>query len=281
MALILNTRPADRSANLSALLKAAGFEPLEVPLVEIGPEPEGWERLRRLRPFSFTGVFLSSPNGLRQMAAALPAAELEPWMEKPFYLVGPQGAELVAAHGGKVAFCPREASLDGFLKEYVPSTQGSAGVTGLVLARRWLHPCSVLTRLDPALFRKQGIEIENIPVYRPGAHPEAAARLARAEAHAETLEAALFCSGSAVSHFFAAAPPALAARLGQPDGILAVSIGPSTTRALAERGVEYRREAVHADDASLVHALKQAYGSRGTKIILRTPPPSQPSEPKP
>jgi uroporphyrinogen-III synthase len=272
MALILNTRPADQSAGLSARLRAAGFEPLEIPMVDIEPDPEGLDRLRRLHPASFTGVFLSSPNGLRQMAADLLPADLEPWMAKPFYLVGPKAGELVRQLGGKVAFHPETASLEGFLQEFAPAARGNAGVTGLVLAQRWLHPCSAQTRLDPAAFRKKGIEVENVPVYRPGTNPDAAGLLAR---HAEGIEAAVFCSGSAVENFFAAAPPALLARLGRKDGILAVSIGPSTTQALAGKGVAASCQAVHADDAGLVDALKQAFGARATKILARAPKPPE------
>ena len=266
MAVVLNTRPADQNAGLSALLKAAGFEPLEIPMVEIEAEPEGLERLRRLQPSGFTGIFLSSPNGLRTLVSELLPADLEPWMAKPFYLVGPKSADWVRGHGGRVAFYPQEASLDGFLKEYAPASQGNAGVTGLVLAQRWLHPCSAATRLDPAAFRKKGVEVENVPVYRPGPNANAADDLAK---HAASIEAAVFCSGSAVERFFEAAPPALAARLGKPNGILAVSIGPSTTQALVDKGVEHRREAAHADDSSLVDALKQAFGTRATKILAR------------
>ena len=276
MAVVLNTRPADQSAELSALLRAAGFEPLEVPLVDIAPEPEGLARLRGLKPSGFTGIFLSSPNGLRQMAAELLATELEPWMAKPFYLVGPKAAELVEAHGGKVAFHPRTASLDGFLAEYAPgSAQGSTGVTGLVMAQRWLHPCSVATRLDPAAFRKKGVEVENVPVYRPGLNPKACELLAK---QGEALDAAVFCSGSAVAAFYEAAPPALAARLGRKDGILAVSIGPSTSKALADKGIDYCRQALHADNPSLVDALKQAFGSRATRVLGRAKGDDRPSD---
>jgi uroporphyrinogen-III synthase len=278
MALVLNTRPADQGAGLSALLKAAGFEPLEIPLVDIEPEPEGLERLRRLHAGRFNGVFLSSPNGLRLMASELLPADLEPWLAKPFYLVGPKSGELVRKLGAEVAFHPQEASLDGFLKEYAPSAQGNAGVMGLVLAQRWLHPCSTSTRLDPVGFRKKGIEVENVPVYRPGANPGASEALSRA---ADALEAIVFCSGSAVTNFFAAAPPALAARLGKKDGVLPVSIGPSTTQALLEKGVEKPCEALTADDSGLVDALKQAFGTRATKILSRDAGRPKPMEKQP
>ncbi len=274
MALVLNTRPEDQNAELTALLRAAGFDPLEIPLVDVVPEPEGLARIRRLQPSGFTGIFLSSPNGLRQLAAGLLLNELDTWMAKPFYLVGAKSVPMILEMGGKIAFYPQQASLEGFLQEFSPAaamnaeSAGNLTVTGLKMAQRWLHPCSVSTRLDPAAFRQKQVEVENVPVYRPGLNPQAAARLA---ADAMAIDAAVFCSGSAVEHFYQAAPPELAARLGKKDGILAVSIGPSTSKVLAEKGVDYCRESTHADNSSLVDSLKQAFGSRATRVLSKKP----------
>ena len=273
MAAVLNTRPAYQAAALSGLLRAAGFEPVDVPLVDVIPDLEGLGKLRRLQPLGFTGIFLSSPNGLRHLAKGLLPVEAEPWLAKPFYLVGGKAAGLVQELGGRVAFHPKESSLDGFLKEFTPGDIASSGggrgpaVAGLVMAQRWLHPCSASTRLDPAAFRKKNIDVENVPVYRPGLHPEASAGLAALG----PIDAAVFCSGSAVEHFYQSAPRALSERLGRKDGILAISIGPSTSKVLADKGVEYCREAKHADDESLVDALKLAFGSRATRVIAKNP----------
>ncbi|MDB5103496.1 MAG: Uroporphyrinogen-III synthase HemD, partial [Fibrobacteres bacterium] len=244
-----------------------------IPMVDIVPDEEGLARARRLQPGSFTGIFLSSPNGLRHLEAGLLPNELEAWMAKPFYLVGGKAAGLVESLGGKVAFHPKEASLDGFLKEYSPAAPMHAAGTGnpiangLVMAQRWLHPCSASTRLDPAAFKQKKIDVENIPVYRPGMSPDAAKRLA---AEGPRADAVIFCSGSAVDHFFQAAPE-LASRLGKPDGIIAISIGPSTSQTLSDRGVERCREAVHADNPSLVDALKASFGGSATKVLKKTP----------
>ncbi|MEO6094768.1 MAG: uroporphyrinogen-III synthase [Fibrobacteria bacterium] len=273
MATVINTRPADQNEELSALLRAAGFVPVEIPLVDIVPDEEGLARARRLQPSGFTGVFLSSPNGLRHMESGLLPNEFENWIAKPFYLVGPKSAGLVKKLGGRVEFYPKEASLEGFLKEFSPASlirasgTGSLSGNGLVMKQRWLHPCSASTRLDPAAFKAKGIEIENLPVYRPGMSPDAAERLAAAGPDAN---AAVFCSGSAVEHFFAAAP-ALAASLGRPDGLIAVSIGPSTSQALSDRGVERCMQAVHADNPSLVDALKSAFAHSATKVMKKSP----------
>jgi uroporphyrinogen-III synthase len=273
MAVVINTRPADQSAELSELLRAAGFEPVDIPMVDIVPDEEGQARLRKLQPAGFTGVFLSSPNGLRHMESTLLVTELENWMAKPFYLVGPKAGALVEKLGGKVAFHPREASLEGFLKEFSPAAAmhaaGTGGlvVTGLVMKQRWLHPCSASTRLDPAAFKAKNVDVENLPVYKPGMNPDAARRLTEEGPRAN---AVVFCSGSAVEHFFAAAPR-LAATLGKADGPFAVSIGPSTSQALSDRGVERCRQAVHADNPSLVDALKAAFAHSATKAFKKGP----------
>jgi uroporphyrinogen-III synthase len=274
VALVINTRPPDRSGELSDLLRQAGFDPVEIPLVGIEPEEEGLARMRKLQPNSFTGIFLSSPSGIRILADGLLPHEMEAWIKKPFYLVGGKSASFVESLGGKVNFFPKEASLEGFLKEYSPSAAARADVNsgltalGMVLAQRWLHPCSLSTRLEPAAFKQRGIDVENIPVYRPGLPADAGAKLAKEGAGAD---AVVFCSGSAVANFFASAPE-MAARLGKADGPLAVTIGPSATKALADRGVEKIGEALSADNMGLVDALKSAFGGTVTKALKKKNP---------
>lgn len=278
MVKVINTRPADRAAGLSRLLRQAGFEPVEIPFVDVRADEEGVAKVAALQPGGFTGVFLSSPNGLRHLQEGLLISQFERWIAKPFYLVGPAARPLVEAAGGQVAFVPEEASLEGFLKEYKP-----APGPGLPLAQRWLHPCSVSTRLDPAEFRKKGLHVVNMPVYRPACPADLAARMAKEGAGAAAI---LFCSGSAVENFFQAAP-ALAQALtrpqgpGGPRGPLAVSIGPSTTKALEERGVENAKQALHADDASLVDVLKAASGGAKTEVLKSSPATPQAATPAP
>lgn len=268
MVRIINTRPADRNQELSRLLGQAGFESVEIPCVEIRADEEGAAKAASIAPNGFTGIFLSSPNGLKYFQEALLASQFEKWTDKPFYLVGGAARSLVEAAGGKVAFFPEEASLEGFLKEYRPFTEAGR----LPMAQRWIHPCSRSTRLAPAEFKKKGTEIINLPVYRPAAPADLGDRLRTLGLGAA---AVLFCSGSAVENFFQAAPE-LAAGLGGPNGPLAVSIGASTTRALRERGVAEPREAQHADDSSLVDVLKAASGGTKTAVLKKNSP-----EPKP
>lgn len=274
MVRIINSRPTERNSDLSRLLTQAGFEPVEIPFVDIRPHEEGQAKAAATPPQGFTGIFLSSPNGFRHFRDALLVIQLEKWTEKPFYLVGGAARALVEEAGGKVAFFPEEASLEGFLKEFRPVTEPGR----LPMAQRWLHPCSLSTRLDPAEFRKRSIEVVNLPVYKPGAPADLAPRL---EEKGKGAAAILFCSGSAVGNFFEAAP-GMASLLGRKEGLLAVSIGPSTSAALRKHGVETLVEAQHADDASLVDALKSAVGGMKTEVLKKTETPKKSqTEPKP
>ena len=268
MVKVINTRPSDRNQELSKLLKQAGFEPVEIPCVEIRSDEEGAARAATLQATGFTGIFLSSPNGLKHFQEALLPTQFEKWVGKPFYLVGGAARPLVEAAGGKVAFFPEEASLEGFLKEYrLVTAPGS-----LPMAQRWLHPSSASTRLDPAEFKKKNVQIVNLPVYRPAPPVNAGEMLMQAGPDAA---AVLFCSGSAVENFFRAAPE-LAAALGKPKGPLAISIGPSTTKALRDHGVAELREALHADDSSLVDVLKAASGGAKTEVLKKKGPEAKP-----
>lgn len=262
---VVNTRPADRNQELTRLLRQAGFDAVEVPMVEVRADAEGQAKAASLPANGFTGIFLSSPNGLRHFQEGLLASQFERWTIKPFYLVGPAARPLVEAAGGRVAFVPQEASLEGFLKEF----QAQPG-PGLPLAQRWLHPCSASTRLDPAEFRKKGITVVNQPVYRPACPSDIAARMAK---DGKGAAAIVFCSGSAVENFFKSAPD-LAKGLTEPKGPAAVSIGPSTSKALRDHGVTDIHEAQHADDPSLVDTLKALSGGFKTEVLRQIAKPA-------
>ncbi len=264
MTRVLNTRPIGQNKELSQKLVQAGFVPVEIPLVEICPLEDGLRKILKLQASGYTGIFLSSPNGLRQMQAGLDE-DFEAWVQKPFYLVGGKSRHLVEGLGGKVAFFPQDASVAGFLKEYPREAALNGGAKGMVFAQRWLHPCSALTKLDPENFKKCGVVIDNIPVYKPELPASAGERLIE---ECPTAAAVLFCSGSAVDNFFAAASDQ-AFHLGKPGKLPAISIGPSSSEALRKHGVETVHEAVTADSQGLVDALRNLLIDTETKTLKK------------
>ena len=73
---VLNTRPREQAAELSGLLRLAGFEPVEAPAIEIQPawDPTEFETARRdLGAGVFDWVVLASQNAGRSLTNELQA----------------------------------------------------------------------------------------------------------------------------------------------------------------------------------------------------------------
>lgn len=250
-----NTRPgvsADVSPDtppdtLSAALAAAGFDPIDVPLVELVLLQDALSLLDRLSDRHYDGILLSSPNLLpllQSLGRTVPAA----WRTKPWYLIGERARPDVEALGARVAFVPRgEASLEGFLAE-IPVQDNL----------RLIHPGSTKTRLEPSLFTGKGIDLHNMALYEPRCPDGAAAALEAAWPRLTPRGAVLFASSSAVHHLFAAAP-ALARTLVADDGPVPVSIGSSTTRTLRMYHVARSHQTPTADTAGFLETLNHIF----------------------
>src|SRR5690606_28763681 len=115
---VLNTRPKIPAAAVpggdtrSAALTAAGFDPIDVPLVELTFLEDALNLLERISDRHYDGILLSSPNLLpllKSVGRSVPAA----WCAKPWYLIGARARADVEALGARVGFVPRgEASLE-------------------------------------------------------------------------------------------------------------------------------------------------------------------------
>ena len=241
---VLNTRPKSQAAELSKLLRQNSYEPVEVPLVELVLLSEELAALSKLPASDYDGILLSSPNLLQLINALGKNSILQPLLSKPWYLISNRARVQVESLGAKVRFCPREASLEGFLKEFPPQKN-----------LRLLHPCSQATRLDLHSFSKLGVAIQNFPVYAPHCPEGIASALQAAWPEVQTV---LFASGSAVHNLFAIVP-ALGQTLVSSTGPLPISIGPSATEALQAAGVRKFQQAESADNAGFVAVLNLAF----------------------
>lgn len=323
---VLNTRPAEQAEALSRLLRDADCESVEIPLVELRTVAAGLEEAAKLDPREYSGVFLSSPIGLKALESAVAEPDFLAWMRKPVYLIGKQSISLVAQKSARVAFVPQSASLSGFLAEFpewrkaesekiVLTTRSeatalaqsllAAGVGQISAAdalgessaaeskssstelpahaeptaedlevlrlkslqdfadgldagvQRWLHPCSEKTRLQPEAFAALGVEVINVSVYRPQLPDVSSEKL---QALSDDIAVVTFCSGSAVDHFYQAAPD----KAKQWAATLpAASLGAATSEALKRQGWGRIEQAPTADGPGLVIAVQRALGRNG------------------
>jgi uroporphyrinogen-III synthase len=248
---VLNTRPHELAPELSAKLRAAGYEPFEAALVELSLDPSGLEGLRaraqevEAHATDYTGILISSPNLLSALAEA---GEKIPkvFLRKPWYLISARIRAQVEALGARIAFIPQEASVEGFIREI--ATHNGA---------RLLHLCSSQTRLKPESLKAKGFVIENLTLYTPGTPQDSAEAI---QAAWNKVRAVIFASGTAVHHLFNA-QPALAAKMGTPSGPLPISIGLSATEALKANGIRNYRQAPTADNAGFIAALNLEFRS--------------------
>lgn len=246
---VLNTRPHEIAAPLSEALRAAGYEPFEVSLVELTLVPSGLAGLKaraekaRAGEDDYTGILMSSPNLLSALEAAGESIP-DVFIRKPWYLIGARIRAQVEALGARIAFIPQEASVHGFIREI--ATHNGA---------RLLHLCSSQTRMHPDSLKSKGFAIENLTLYTPGRPEGAAQKLAEAWGK---VAAVVFASGTAVHNLYALQPE-LAASLGTPGGPVPISIGLSSTDALKHYGVRHYRQAPTADNAGFIAALNQEF----------------------
>jgi uroporphyrinogen III methyltransferase/synthase len=99
---VVVTRPLGQSAGLLALLAAAGFEPLEFPLIDIGPVADAaplraaLDELYAPEPHGYALVVFVSPNAIDQTFGALASA----WpVNLPIGVVGPGSVAALARQG--------------------------------------------------------------------------------------------------------------------------------------------------------------------------------------
>ena len=242
---VLNTRPQEQAASLSNSLRAAGYLPFEVPLVELVLNPEQLERLEVLA-LQANGFLLSSPTLISRIQLTGKSSLKACLLSKPWYLISQQAQTQVEAMGGKVAYTAKEPSLKGLLSEL-------SQYKGLEL----LHLCSTETRLDPLVFAEHGIKVLNVPCYSPICPEQSPGALAT---NWNKLQAVLFASGSAVENLFKVAPE-LGQSLGTASGPIPFSIGPSATEALQRWGISPFYQSPTPDNAGFISGLNQIFKS--------------------
>ncbi len=252
---VLVTRAAHQAGKLSEGLRAAGAEPVEVPILDIRPPAS-------LKPLDlalhqldrYHWLILTSANTVRALTER--AAELGIPLQTPITLK-------VATVGDATAAAARTA---GFAVTLVPESYVAEsmlrGLTSLVSGRKVLLARAAIARdLVPEVLRKAGAEVTVVDAYQ-NVMPEDAPERLRA-ALASGIDAATFTSSSSASHL---ANAARAAGIKFPFAkVAAVSIGPVTSQTLRELGWEPAVEANPSDIPGLIAATVRALAIRSAQ----------------
>lgn len=208
---VLVTRAADRAQPLLDALRAAGFEPVECPLIETVPIEDGPVDVR-----GYDWVVVTSAAGAEELARR----HLGPLPR--LAAIGQATADALRRHGLPVDFVPRTSTQEGLVAEF-PRPFGRALFVGAEAARGVLAselPADVRT-----VYRTRKLKPDPLP----------------------PADVALLASPSAADAFaeLAAAMPV-------------VTIGPQTTEAALDAGLDVIAQAETPDPDALVNALQDA-----------------------
>lgn len=242
---VLVTRAAHQVGKLSDGLRAAGFEPVEVPVLEIQPPASFAPFDRALRQLdSYDWLIFTSANAVRAMAhrAAALSLSFAGGARPKVAAIGETTANAARNVGFPVSLVPPSYVAEAL----VESIENLAAGKKILLARG-----EIARDVIPNALCAAGASVDVVDAYR-NVLPESAPALLRA-ALEKGIDAATFTSSSSATHL---AEAARAAGIAFPfAGVLAISIGPITSATLRERGWEPAAEATRADVASLIEAV--------------------------
>jgi uroporphyrinogen III methyltransferase/synthase len=221
------TRARAQASALAARLRALGARVIEAPAIRIEPLAAELPDLAR-----FDLLCVTSPNGAQRLLEL--ARDARALCGPAIAAIGPGTADALRAGGIAADIVPPRAVAESLVEALAERPVARALVARAEQARDVL----------PDALRARGAEVEILPLYRTVAEPLEPA----AHAAARAADYVTFTSASAVNFFLAGA--------GAPgNGTRLVSIGPITSAALREHGLEPHVEAVEHTPDGLVAAL--------------------------
>ena len=243
---IVVTRSTQQAQALTEKLRELGADVIEMPATQIArldlaPLREAIGELSRYQWLILTSqnavsIFWDQLLGEGRDARALAGLKVA--------AVGPATAGALLEHGIAVDVIPQRFVAEGLLEMMRERDD--------VAAKQILYVTAEGSRdVLPLGLREMGAEVNVIAAYRSIADGQGAERLARA-IEAGKLDLATFTSGSAVRGYVDAIGEDLAGQ------VPAASIGPQTSEALREAGIEVKAEAKESTLDGLVSAVLSA-----------------------
>ncbi len=237
---VVVTRARAQASGLAATLRALGAEVVELPAIRIEPRLDSAEVRDAVESlYSYALVCLTSPNGVRLLFEAMAAQgrDARALANATVAAIGPGTAAALAERGVIADVVPER-----FVAEALVEALAEVEVADRpVLVARAVEARDVL----PDALRERGAQVDVVALYETVAEvPEPAALEAARGADYVT-----FTSSSTVRNLLGAVGD------GFPRDARVVSIGPVTSEAAREAGLEVHVEAERHDPSGLVDAL--------------------------
>lgn len=235
---ILVVRPAAQGLDSAEVLRAAGAEPVLVPLIELLPPRDGGAALAEAAGglARYDWLVVTSANGVKRLAAAIGDGEFPPTLRVA--AIGPATAAALAEVGAVVSLLPERFVAESLVDAF-PPPGGRDGAGQVLLVR-----AEVARDVVPVGLRAKGWSVDVVAAYR--AHPRVLAETERAAA--ATCDTVIFTSPSVVEAFCDQPQPL-------PVPATVAVIGPVTASAARRRNLTVHIEAGEHTIEGLVAAL--------------------------
>jgi len=246
---ILVTRAAHQAGRLSEGLRAAGFEPVEVPVIEIQP-PASFDpldaALRSLPQYDW--LILTSANTVRILVERAALCDVALAQAHQVAAIGQATAEAARHAGLTVSLTPHDYVAESLME----SLGGHVSHQRILLAR-----AAIARDIIPDALRAAGAVVDIVDAYQ-NVIPTAASDQLKA-AVADRIDAVTFTSSSSAHQL---ADVARAAGMPFPFvNVPAISIGPITSATLRELNWPPAAEADPHDIPGLIAAVQRVLGS--------------------
>ena len=241
------TRPAAQSAELVALLTAAGADVVICPLIRIEPRVDAEAFRQVLRAFGeYAWLVFTSANGVDQFVRLMAEAGT-PITGKQIACVGPATAAAAQRHGLVADAIPHEFTGEAVARMLA----GGGSMAGKrVLIARAAGGGEGL----PRELRREGARVDDLELYRSVADEQGADRLQQLVAGGQ-IDVVTFTAGSAVRYFVQA--------IGVSAHPTVAAIGPSTAAVARELGLRVDIVAHPHTSAGLVSAIFDYFAAGG------------------
>jgi uroporphyrinogen III methyltransferase / synthase len=245
---LLVPRPAEQGRVTAAAIRARGASARLLPAIEIR-EPTNKAPLARAiaELHGYEWVLFTSANGVLHFTSALSRAGLDAraFGNAKIGAIGPKTALALAGFGLRADVVAEEFVGEGLARAVL-----SQGVPKRVLLARALVARDAL----PELLRQAGSHVDVVPVYETVAADSGEAL--RGHFEQREIDVALFTSSSTVNAVVDTLGSGAAEIL---SGVTVASIGPITSRTLAERGIRVDSEATTFTVDGLLDALERHF----------------------
>ncbi|MGE9266561.1 MAG: uroporphyrinogen-III synthase, partial [Verrucomicrobiales bacterium] len=244
---IVVTRTREQAGVLSVALGDEGAEVVELPTIRV-EDPADKRAFAKLvaEAHSYEWLIFTSPNGVEKFFRAFYALyeDARSLGGPRIAAIGPSTAAKIREYRFTVDLMPENYVAEGLVEAFVK--QGSIENQTML----WVKAEETRDVIYQELL-KRGVIIDQCVAYRTVPETEDPTGAAE-KLRAEGAEMVTFTSGSTVESFFDMGIP-------WPEGCVAASIGPVTTKALRAAGVKEIVEAEKSDIPGLVAAVKAYY----------------------